>query len=313
VLAHEWGHAIQGQTTGVDAAESIVIETQADCATGAWIAYLDSGESDVLALEEGDLEIALAAMLSLRDPPGSDPTNPLAHGNGFDRVSAFQDGFVNGIERCSQWIDSPPTFTEYTFGTPEEEATGGNLALDELLPLIAEDLNAYWSEASTNFTEEIEEPVGYDADDEDDTPECENVELDEGDFDGQTFWCEDDNTVYFDENLFDVVHSDIGDFGVAVLVSNAYATAVQEQGDGDTDPLLIDCLSGTWTGSLPPLGSRDDATIQLSPGDLDEVIQSFINFAETGEEALSPFDRTAAFSAGFNGAVQGGGVESCAS
>ena len=316
VIAHEWGHAIQGQTSGLDAAESIVIETQADCAAGAWVARVEAGDSELLGLDEGELEVAMAAVLSFRDPPGSDPENPLAHGSGFDRVTAFQAGFIDGIARCSTWQDEPPTFTELPFETIEEEESGGNLDLDELLPLVTDDLNAYWSDAAEEF-EEIDEPVAYDVDDDDSLPECDSIDFEGDDFRGKTFWCSDDNTVYYDENLFDVVHDQFGDFGVAVLLSNAYATAVLEQAEFEGDVLTVDCLSGSWAGSIPPLGTRS-AEIEISPGDLDEAIQSFVAFGqlaeETGEEAASAFDRTAAFSAGFFAELEeGAGIDVCTS
>ena len=60
-------------------------ELQADCFAGAWSADIQNGERSVLQLEEGDLEEAMAGYLLFRDPPGTRPMDPAAHGSGFVR------------------------------------------------------------------------------------------------------------------------------------------------------------------------------------------------------------------------------------
>jgi hypothetical protein len=45
-----------------------------------------------------DLDTALAGILDLTDTPGTSNIDPNAHGSGFDRVGAFQDGFGNGLD-----------------------------------------------------------------------------------------------------------------------------------------------------------------------------------------------------------------------
>src|SRR5262245_24538137 len=98
VLAHEWGHAIQDQT-GTEG-PTIMLEQQADCFAGAWTAYIDAGDSELLTLDPGDLELALGGMLKFRDEPGTAVDDPSAHGSGFDRIAAFQEGFTQGPGRC---------------------------------------------------------------------------------------------------------------------------------------------------------------------------------------------------------------------
>ena len=97
VLAHEWGHAIQGPERGNVNGRTIMTELQADCFAGAWTGSVDAGESENLSLEQGDVEEAMAGYVQLfRDPPGTSPFDEGAHGTGFDRVAAFRGGFFNG-------------------------------------------------------------------------------------------------------------------------------------------------------------------------------------------------------------------------
>ena len=109
VLAHEWGHAIQDRA-GNDNEPTINQELQADCFAGAWTDD-QSGRSTRPNLEPGDLEASLAAMLSFRDQPGTSADDPSAHGSAFDRVSAFQEGFESGPERCAEYFDEPAAWS----------------------------------------------------------------------------------------------------------------------------------------------------------------------------------------------------------
>jgi hypothetical protein len=84
VLAHEFGHAVQHRAE-VDA-PSVVIELQADCLAGAWVAYAQTSASDPLTV----VETALDSSIRARDQPGTAAINPKAHGLGFDRVNAFR-------------------------------------------------------------------------------------------------------------------------------------------------------------------------------------------------------------------------------
>ncbi len=93
VLAHEYGHAVQARSNFT--ARTVTRELQADCFAGAWAKHAkDDGVFDVNA---ADLDKALAGILDIRDTPGTSNMDPNAHGSGFDRVSAFQDGFDNGL------------------------------------------------------------------------------------------------------------------------------------------------------------------------------------------------------------------------
>jgi predicted metalloprotease len=65
-------------------------ELQADCFAGAWAKH--AKDDKVFDVSSADLDKALAGILDVRDTPGMSNMDPTAHGNGFDRLSAFQDG-----------------------------------------------------------------------------------------------------------------------------------------------------------------------------------------------------------------------------
>ena len=52
-------------------------------------------------LEAGDLDEATLAIFTARDVPGTDFTDPRAHGTGFERTRAFTDGYADGPGACS--------------------------------------------------------------------------------------------------------------------------------------------------------------------------------------------------------------------
>jgi len=332
VLAHEWGHAIQGRILTFDEfvnAPSIQKELQADCFAGAWVGYVDEGSSQNLVLEAGDIEIGLAGMLEFSDPLGNDPTTQGAHGNGFDRVNAFSEGFEQGVDRCAEYESTLPPVTELPFTSETDLANEGDLPLDDALDIGVQDLDLYWEavfEVNELAYESVSEVVPYRVRRRSTLPACESLELSPRrprDYAGLVFYCEDDDFIAFDERLISAVHSEIGDFGAINLIGNAWAEAMQSStrldlaNGSDIDVALqADCFAGAWAGSVPidldgdGLGDfaargteivRDDAVILLSPGDLDEVVSSMLQLTAAEEDIgeISAFERVQAFRLGF--------------
>jgi predicted metalloprotease len=95
VLAHEFGHAMQARL-GRQEQYGVLRELQADCFAGAWSRWV----SQRGLLEAGDLDEATLAVISARDVPGVEWTDPAAHGSGFERTRAFGDGFEAGAQAC---------------------------------------------------------------------------------------------------------------------------------------------------------------------------------------------------------------------
>jgi predicted metalloprotease len=84
---------------------TVLSELQADCFAGAWAAHV----AEQGLLDEGDLDEATLAVFSGRDVPGTQFTDPQAHGSGFERTRAFADGYESGPARCypapgDQWV-----------------------------------------------------------------------------------------------------------------------------------------------------------------------------------------------------------------
>lgn len=95
VIAHEYSHAIQRnlQVTSRTTKES---ELQADCLSGAFVAHLDR----LGMLEDGDHDEATFLFFLARDPTGTHPAHQNAHGTGSERISAYQNGYNNGVRAC---------------------------------------------------------------------------------------------------------------------------------------------------------------------------------------------------------------------
>jgi len=99
VLAHEWGHYMQHQL-GLQGRYSVQVELQADCFAGAYARYLVEGQSQLLKLEEGDVEEGAQLIYQLGDPRGTPWNDPEAHGTPKQRYAAFMEGVENGAQEC---------------------------------------------------------------------------------------------------------------------------------------------------------------------------------------------------------------------
>jgi predicted small secreted protein len=261
VFAHEWGHIAQFQSgvlditgQGIGDPPSVIVENQADCLAGAWVAEQVDEEFGPFA-DPGSLDHSIGALLYVRDQPGSDPNAALAHGSGFDRVRAFQDGVNRGVEYCATYIEDPPFIDELPF-EGEDAVNQGNLPFDEVTDLVVQDLEDYFDENVDDF----------------DQP-------------GDPF-------DYVGEDDLEDLHGEIGDGAVATIFGMIWAQRAQEAAGDDTDgegPLLQRaCLVGAWLGDI--LRDQRDGQVEresgasLSPGDLDETI---ITFLQLTEEAMS--------------------------
>jgi predicted metalloprotease len=299
VLSHEMGHAIQARA-GVDA-ETIVLELQADCFAGAWTSFAEKSQQDPVELAEGALDGAIAAILTLRDQPGTPAVNPQAHGSGFDRVSSFQAGYDDGPKRCAQFATEGVTTTEFPFRTRAEALTGGNLAYAEAVPLLAKTLDQFWADnlaalgKGGTFQPPQQAPV--------DSPplaDCpdESVRSDVG-----ANYCPPTNTVSWADSVLAPIHDRIGDMASGTILSDQWGKAGQTQAglpvDGQDAGLQRDCMTGAWIGTL---GSQGLSGALLSPGDIDEALATIISSTLAAEGARKErgdaFTRTQAFRTG---------------
>ena len=299
VMAHEFAHAVQARA-GVRGA-TVTLELQADCFAGAWV---DDVEDRIPTFHTGAdaLDSAVAGLLELRDTLGVPGYATTAHGSGFDRVSAFQQGYEEGPAACATYADEPPAVVAIPFGSPTDQATGGNLPLDELLDPLVADLESFYA-ALFAEQDEVWDPVEDLAivDPADGPVTCGDEEISGDELELAAFYCVADETAYMDgEDLLPAL-AEIGDFAFGGELARIYAFAAQAQlGIDPTDEVVAglhaDCLTGTFAAAefrrtIP------EQRLVLSPGDLDEIIIAFLTFG--GEAEASAFERTAAFRAGF--------------
>lgn len=107
-FAHEYGHAVQariGPTPAQRSADAVryptlLVEAQADCYAGAFLAWLRDGGSTRERLDAADLLPSLQVLLDFRDPPGMVAVDPAAHGRGVDRLEFVLRGWGSGAAVC---------------------------------------------------------------------------------------------------------------------------------------------------------------------------------------------------------------------
>jgi predicted metalloprotease len=306
VIAHEYGHAIQARFVTFD--RTVDLELQADCFAGAWTGRVASGQAQGFAPDDVDLDKTVAGMIAIRDQPGTSPDNPFAHGSGFDRVSAFQDGYENGAARCEEYANENENrrTAEIEFRGRDFE-TGGNLQLEGesgIYSLVEADLNEFYGW----LFDELGGPAWAPIDDlvvvdpSVDEVSCGGETLDGDDLSYSAVYCEDENVALIDgTDLVDDLYG-FGDFAVASELAQIWAVAAQAQlgADSDEADLQADCLTGLWAASTFPdvedVTPRSDLTI--SAGDLDEGIQGFIAYGAVTDQSRTVFERTSALRGG---------------
>ncbi|WP_327098978.1 neutral zinc metallopeptidase [Nocardia vinacea] len=296
VLAHEWGHAIQ--TRANFQGLTVTKEIQADCFAGAWAADIGAGHSSFKA-GTNDLDAALAGFLTLRDEPGTDKTNPAAHGSGFDRVNSFQTGFDGGPETCRDYKDGSPPVIELPFRSLQELATGGNVPYDQVLNLVPADLEDFWAQTFPALTHKPWTPVDVVGFDPGEPPTCGGSPPS----DYVLFYCAPEDYIGYDAANLPRFYYQGGDFGVATLFANEYGQAVNAR-DGDhsddkTAALRGDCFAGAWSASVL-LENRPTSKIRMSPGDLDKAVAALLVFRGFGDKNPDApgFTRVDAYRAG---------------
>ena len=126
VMAHEFGHAVQFRSDELDRnVPTIYTEQQADCFSGAWARRVWEGQVAGLTFGDEDIRTGLIALVAVADPIGTSVLEPGGHGAAFDRIGAFQEGFIGGIDNCVGLIEKPLPLL------PNEFARGSNDQLDE--------------------------------------------------------------------------------------------------------------------------------------------------------------------------------------
>jgi predicted metalloprotease len=303
VLAHEMGHAVQNRMGITPEAErrqpqrfpTILTEAMADCFAGAFVKWVNDGKSEHLDIGSDTLDSALGALITFRDPVGTSANDQSAHGNAFDRVSAFQDGYQQGVKFCAAMTVENRAFTQEAFTSADDRDRGGNLAFDEMLEFITPDLNDYYESLSTQAGKTWADPKATPTDEE---PDCSGDQ-------GPVAYCPADKAVEFEVGAdLPKLHAEIGDYATGVLLASRYAlAAMQAMGvelEGEKAATTALCLAGAYTREV----FVRQKGFGLSPGDLDEAVRVLLAYDyaardATGSAALDPgFKRVDVFRGG---------------
>jgi predicted metalloprotease len=292
----------------LDSRVNTTLELQADCFAGAWTASARRDGVGGRPITDRDITASLLGLVQLGDRPGDRPDDPAAHGSAFDRVSAFQEGFLGGVEPCAAYEFDEPIPLQFGFTVEElSRPNPSDFPFDaEMFELLTADLDLFWGAVVPAWTTPL---VVLDGDEPCSDPQAVALGV---------AVCTTPPTLVVDTDLmFDVYRSTPGDFAVGYLLAVGYGELVQNALDLDIDGeighLLNDCLAGAWSGDILPLNvepvvppSEDEPRISLSPGDLDEAIRTMIAIGDVSadlDEYGSPFEKVDAFRQGvFNGA-----------
>lgn len=281
VLAHEWGHAIQQRngTFGKDPA-TIYTEQQADCVSGAWTARARNGEIEGIEFSDADVRAGLAALITVRDPINVSSQNPGAHGSGFDRVGAFQVGYIDGFARCAELIDTPLPLVPNELapgGNPDGNAEWGDGDL-QILSFVVDDLNRYWQLVFADQEGGFPELTLVAAADPS-AVECSEIE----NVDDSAAFCLSTNEVFYDAEYLKQLYDQFGDFTVGYMLGTAWSEAAQtllaSPLSDEPRALLNDCLTGSWVNTILPDENNQlpaGTVASIEPGDLDEAIQTVL-------------------------------------
>ncbi|RBY83943.1 hypothetical protein [Blastococcus sp. TF02A-26] len=307
VMAHEFGHAMQGRFGFSEV--TIRDETQADCFAGAFTRWVADGNAAHTTVRLQDLDDVVLGFLELRDPVGQTDTDVEgAHGSGFDRVSGFYEGYTDGVGSCRDNYGPDRVFTVDEFSQQDLD-TEGNADYDVIFDIIDQSLPVFFE---GDWLDGFDQPAVelFDGT----APGCGDM----GAEDRDVGFCADDNTVYVDEaELLEPAYGEIGDFAVATAISLPYAEAARAHlglsTDDDESTVSSVCLTGSYTaaffnGDFNP----DGEGVQLSPGDVDEAILFLLTYGQTDSvlpnTTATGFELVGAFRAGF---IQGAAAPEC--
>jgi predicted metalloprotease len=282
-LSHEIGHAVQNRL-GIDATTqvlrqdrypTILLEGMADCYAGSATQAVVAGHLPGLRVSRPELDRALRALLSFRDPIGGIGVQPqAAHGDAFDRASAFIDGYANGPRACAGMTVQNQVFTQRGYTSLFDQASGGNLALPDLVRFLAPDAAAWFGALVTARGRQWRAPAFQ----VDGTGSC-AAQGTTGQ--GPARFCPGPDVLDISSRALGSVHDTLGDYASGAVLVSRYALAALAalgrplRGQSATAATL--CLTGAYTRAV----FDRNGEFALSPGDIDEAVNELLdqNFA----------------------------------
>jgi predicted metalloprotease len=214
-----------------------------------------------------------------------------------------------------------------------DQAEQGNLPFEDVEPLVTANLEGFWTVAFptiANGNKWTEAKIN--AFDPDEGFKCGNKTVKGDDAIGKYQYCTDDDTIDFDQkNMMPQVYTNIGDLAEGAIIGKLYSQRAQKLAGEPTNTiesaLEADCFTGVWVATTRP-GNQitslpESAVMQLSPGDLDEIVAAFLQFGAKPADVQSgnadtgtAFQRLSAFRTGFFEASNNGiesGLKTCQS
>jgi predicted metalloprotease len=274
VLSHEFGHSVQGrldQDGRLAAAPTILLEAQADCYAGVLLRRVRDGALPDLRTGAAGIDGAMGALIDFRDPVGTSPRNADAHGNAFDRVTSFQDGFDGQPGTCAA-MDARRTFTQQSFRSPSDLRSGGNIGLEALITAILPDLDRFFGGLVRQHGGQWTTPTTDRG-----RATCPGSDAE---VQGPVAWCPaptGPSTVHIDAaGPLAADHARIGDYATGSVLASRYgAAALAALGrptTGAAGGRGALCLAGAYSAAVGTATSG----FSLSPGDLDEAVSQLL-------------------------------------
>jgi predicted metalloprotease len=284
VFSHEFGHAVQARLRLADQERSIVRESQADCAAGAFTASVLSYQAPHLRVTSDQLDQILTGYIQLRDPVSHNATDPGTHGTGFAAAYAKRQ------------------FTQRPFVSDTDAQTGGNVPLEQVLdPTPRHDgllpsLNAFWRAKAKSIGKSWSDVAVVEAD----HPKCGATAQSEFGY------CPNDNTVYYSRKIATSAYS-FGDYALGTMFTYGWGLAVRHQLFGrslNDKPALL--AAGCYSGAYAKSVNVDNASgFALSPPDMDEAataVMTLVGHPEAfSDRGTTGLDRIDSFTMGYFG------------
>jgi predicted metalloprotease len=332
-FAHEFGHALQFRTGNYkEDLPTIDFESQADCAAGAFLDYVLKNQAAHFRATTDELDNALNGYLQVRDSTPASPED-LSHGNGFDRLSAIEDGVLHGPTYCFAKSYFDRKFTERPFVSDTDYQRGGNETLEEVLDPspsntdgtggggLQPDLNRFWKAAATSIKKDWKDVKIAEAP----HPKCGAAPTSEFGY------CPDDNTVYYSRGVAEKAYKSMADkqvdptthkvtllenqpadFALGTLFAVGWGMAVRHQlfdrSTDDTAALLAaSCYTGAYAKDINLESGTAGHSFILSPPDMDEATSAMLNLVggddTYGARGTSGLQRIQSFVKGYQGGL----------
>jgi predicted metalloprotease len=333
VFAHEFGHAVQARLGIFDKnLRTIDTESQADCASGAWVGAAFKGQAPHFKIIPKQLDNALIAYLQVRDSTPQNANEQGSHGNGFDRLSALEDGIQHGVTYCFSDDYFNRQFTERPYVSDNDYRAGGNESLDQVLNPndpqkdpgaggLQPDLNRFWTAAAKTKSKTWKDVKIAEAS----HPKCGASGTSEFGY------CPSDNTVYYSKAFAEkayysltgvkidrsngnvtLEHDQPADFALGTLFAVGWGMAVRHQLfgrsiDGKDALLGAVCYTGAYAKDINVAQTSDEHPFALSPPDMDEATSAMLNLVGSdqayGARGTSGLQRIQTFVKGYNGGL----------